>query len=160
MKEIPKPLGELITELEIPPRALDQIVGWSAKEKKTYTLRNFVASRAPETAKRFELTESDSLSCVKRITELTEQELKRTVCESLRRGSTDMKVGVMGSVGEKKDFSKEELVKEVEKGTQTGNAVIEAYKLDIDLIERLAEKGKLYPGKPPKGPIKPPWPGA
>lgn len=141
---------EPITEMRFLADTLDKIiVGWDSKSNKFYSLRDFIGSRAAETAKRFGSTPSDV--SVKRVTELTPEELQQTVVERLRRVSKGLRVAI-GS----QDFSMNELIQEVESSSQIGNFVLQANKSHIDLIEGLAEEGKLYPGQPLKGSIRPP----
>ena len=68
--------------LNLHTKAFDQIVSWDSNTNNPLTLRDFITSRAPAAAQR--LGFHPETSDVKRVEELDEEELKKTVYEAAK----------------------------------------------------------------------------
>lgn len=126
--------------VQLPPSALGQTVGWSSQDKRPVSLRDFIAARAPRAVGA--LLDTDSRGDpehVKRITELTDEELQETVCALLGEAPENIRVAILGHG----DFSIEDLIGHVRTRSDLGLRLISAARRHIDLLERLVEAGKL-----------------
>lgn len=113
---------ESTPKFKLPPSALDQTVGWSSVEKRP---QGTGPQPGPEP--------------VKRVTELTDEELKEIVAALLRQTPKNIKF----AIGARGDFSTEELIEHVKADTKLGLRLTAATKGHIDLLERWIEAGKL-----------------
>lgn len=69
----------------------------------------------------------------------TEKDIKKLVIERLKASSDELEV-IVGDLG---DYSKEDLIKSVEKGDELGKEVIE---MEMSYLKAIAE-GKIYPSE-------------
>lgn len=141
---------ESVPDIRLTPRALEQTVSWSTERKGPLSLREFVASRVPKAAKALDIENSKGVERVKKISELSEEELVETVCARLREGTNDARLAVVGE----HDFSMDELIDQVRIRTELGRRLISSTKRSIELLEQLVESGKINNGIEPKLSVK------
>lgn len=141
MKEIiTRRFLEATSGFTLPPSALAQTVGWSSERERPISLREFVAARAPQSAREaLRVSPEEATEPVKRVTDLNEEELRETTCAVLREAPADETVVIVGT-GE---LSTGELIRQVRAGTELGQELISATRSHIDLLEQLVETGKL-----------------
>lgn len=133
---------ESAPKFKLPPSALDHTVGWSSAEERPLSLLEFIAARAPRAVTAsFGIRPHPAPESVKRVAELTDEELKETVTALLRQTPKNIKF----AIGARGAFSTEELIEHVKADTELGLRLTAAAKGHIDLLERLIEAGKLAP---------------
>src|SRR5438067_13737423 len=91
-------LLESVPEIAVSTSALEQTVGWSTAKQRPVSLREFIGARASKRVKAaLDITPAEvSNEQVKRVTELTGEELRETACALLREGSSDIRLAVAG----------------------------------------------------------------
>ncbi|MDQ3696042.1 MAG: hypothetical protein M3464_20855 [Chloroflexota bacterium] len=126
-------------DLLLPNAALDQTVAWSTELRRAVSLREFIASRASEGVMRALAIAPEEAppDPVKRVTEMTDEELRRTVIAIVRRNSEG---GVLAVAGDG-TYTVDELVHEVELGSELGNRFTAATARHINLLEDFVDSG-------------------
>ena len=135
--------------LELEPIAFQQTVGWS-RDNKSISLRQYIASRAPQTAQLLHIgSEEATDELVARVEDLDESELREVVCARLQEGTNDARIAIVGE----HDLSIDELIDQVRARTELGHSFILSTKRSIGLLEQLAEAGKIRISKDSKSSI-------
>lgn len=115
------------------------VAAWSATMQRSITLAEYIVSRAPNMAEKLHLAQGDPGPLVPRVGELSEEALCEVVCSRLRQGTDGRQLAVLGQG----TFSSDDLAQHVRRGTPLGQRLLAAARRSSDLIEQLADAGKL-----------------
>ncbi len=145
---------ESAPEFTLPDSALQQPVAW-AQVTGLISLREFIAFHGTDrTREAFGILPEEAMEPVKKVDELTDQELMETVCARLRIG-TDENSRI--AIVDQGNWSIDEIIEQVREGISSGPRILEADRRNIGLLESLIEAGKLTgPGEPK--PLRPDFP--
>ena len=125
--------------LRLSASALQQVVGWSTDDQ-PITLATYLAAQTPE-VQGFQLStlSEEQRQSVRRVEDLSDEELRKVVKLRLRQGSDGLKLAVLGQ-GE---LSVTELEKEIDAHSDVGQRLTAAERSNLILLQRLAEAGKI-----------------
>lgn len=132
-------------EMVMPPSFLDQPTSWYVEpgkpvsEGRVVTIKEYIASRAPQTVRDTLGIPPSEGNPVKGADELPDDELRELTLVILRGGRDDEFLAVLGSGS----YSKQEHIAEVERGTALGRQTMDGTRLNVALIQRLIDSGKL-----------------
>jgi len=126
-----------VSVLELTPSSLEQIVAYSSSEAKFQTLGDFIASHAPRIAKRVGIPLQTDGEPVKRVWQLTPEELQETVAQRLRSGIAKS-IEIHG-----RNYSVEELAAQVMAQTDDGKKITSVSRSSISYLEAMIEAGKV-----------------
>ena len=126
--------------IRLPHDRLDEPVSWSSRDKRTASLGEWLASNTPLVAERFGVTTREPAHTLPVAGDLSEEEARSVVIARLNR--RDLTQGF--SDGESTSTYGDHL-REVVGRTEKGLAVISNELSSIQLLQELAEAGKLAP---------------
>lgn len=132
---------DVVPELFMPrDRVESEIVSWDETSKSGITLAEYIAAYGtPGVAREFDIQIGDAKK-VKRIDELTSEELIAVVCARLHRTPKDLYAGPLGGPM----LSTAESIEEVVMQTWLGREIVQAHRLDISLVQTFAEIGRIH----------------
>ncbi len=125
---------EMVMSLSV----LGQFVSWSTPMQRPVTLREYIASRSPQSVREsLNITPLGSTEPVKKADELTDEELQQLTLVRMRQGGN-----VSLAVGSR-SYSNEDLINEVEQSTDLGRRLMDGTRMNGRLIQRLVDTGKM-----------------
>ena len=130
-------LASSVPEMPFPLTYFDQAVSWSSSKSAPLSLRDYIASRLPELAQKLDFDPYED-EVVKRVNELTEEEMFKVVYSRIENSSDDRSL----LTGEG-DFSRDDQLEQLMQKTDVGQRLLATGKQGIEFVESLAEKGKL-----------------
>lgn len=130
------PLEELL-DMMVGERFLDRPASWSAEEGVAVPMRKLIASRFPESAAQLGIL-FDSNPGIRRVSELSDEELKAVMIEEVKQGSDDeIMTDINGRI-----YTKDWWIEEIKSGGKVGSL-----KFGMEFVEKMLEAGKVHLGE-------------
>jgi hypothetical protein len=127
--------------VELEPSELDQPISITTKGH-VATVRDLIADKAPSNVRSmFAGTEVRQVDHVRPVCKLDPSALRIVATETLRKSDPKHRVAAIG-LGE---YTPQELIKEVERGSVMGARIVDAVRLSGLLVEQAIMSGKIKP---------------